>query len=208
MNSITIRSSDPMAPAQKAAQTFFVVMLVGTGSVYGVDHVDHWRSHLKSRVPVHFEKAQGAQGVAGRFDVRSPIEHLENIRAVLKPAISDLASVFDISRQAVYKWLSSSSTPEPDKLARIEVLSQIADTFKGAEVARAGSLLKMKSFEGRSLLDIVKAGGDWHEAVSVLITESKAMEAAYNRSGLALSKAKPTSDWLSEHSVPTLSDDA
>jgi len=207
MKTMTIRNSNPMIPVQKAAQTIFVAALVGTGSVYGVDNFDHWRDHVQSRVSVHFENVRNIQERAGRVDVRSPVEHLENIRAVLKPAISDLASVFDISRQAIYKWLSNSSKPEPDKLARIEALSQIADAFKEAGVTRAGSLLKMKSFDGRSLFDIVKDGDDWHKPVSALIAESIAMEAAYNRSGIALSKAKPTSDWLSEHSIPTLSDD-
>ena len=135
-------------------------------------------------------------------DVRSALEHLKNILSVLKPAISDLASTFDVSRQDIYKWLSNDCKPEPEKHSRIEALSQIADVFKEADVTRAGNLLKMK-ISGRSLLDIVKSGGNWRDAVKILIDESQAMDRAYERSGLARSKAKKTSDWLSEHSIPS-----
>ena len=92
-------------------------------------------------------------------------------------------------------------------MARVQALSQIADAFKDAGVARAGSLLKMKTFGDRSLMDIVKAGDDWYEAVDLLIAESRAMERAYERSGLAKSKAKPTSDWQASQSIPASRED-
>lgn len=197
---------NPLQPLRSAVQTAFVVVLVGTGSAYAMDRSDTWRPYLQHRVP--FISQAGLQGSATeRVDVRTPLEHLENIRTVLNPAVSDLASVLDVSRQAVYKWLSNDSKPEPEKLARVQALSQIADAFKEAGVARAGSLLKMKAFGDRSLMDIVKAGDDWYEAVNVLIAESHAMERAYERSGLAKSKAKPTSDWQASQSIPASRED-
>lgn len=197
---------NPLLPLRSAAQTVFVMMLVGTGSAYGMDRSDTWRPYLQHRVP--FISEVGLQSSANeRVDVRTPLEHLENIRTVLNPAVSDLASVFDVSRQAIYKWLSNDSKPEPEKLARVQALSQIADAFKDAAVVRAGSLLKMKTFGDRSLMDIVKAGADWHEAVGILIAESRAMESAYERSGLAKSKAKPTSDWQTSQSIPASRED-
>jgi len=191
---------------RSVAQTAFVVMLVGTGSAYAMDRLDTWRPYLQHRVPFISEVGLQSSG-AERVDVRTPLEHLENIRTVLNPAVSDLASVFDVSRQAIYKWLSNDSKPEPEKLARVQALSQIADAFKDAGVVRAGSLLKMKTFGDRSLMDIVKAGADWREAVDVLIAESRAMESAYERSGLAKSKAKPTSDWQTSQSIPASRED-
>lgn len=197
---------NPLQPLRSAAQTAFVVILVGTGSAYGMDRSDMWLPYLQHRVSFILEA--GVQGNdAERVDVRTPLEHLENIRTVLNPAVSDLASVFDVSRQAIYKWLSNDSKPEPEKSARVQALSQIADAFKEASVARAGSLLKMKTFGDRSLMDIVKAGDDWREAVDVLIAESRAMERAYERSGLAKSKAKPTSDWQTSQSIPASRED-
>lgn len=202
----TVGMNSPQ-PLRRAAQTAFVVMLVGTGSAYGMDRSETWRPYLQHRVPFILE-ADVHGSSAERVDIRTPLEHLENIRNVLSPAVSDLASVFDVSRQAIYKWLSNDSNPEPEKLARVQALSQIADAFKGAGVVRAGSLIKIKTFGGRSLMDIVKVGDDWHEAVDVLIAESRAMEHAYERSGLAKSKAKPTSDWQASQSIPASREDA
>lgn len=193
----------PLYPLSNAAKTAFFVVLVGTGSAYGMEQSNAWRPLLEHRVSFQFENSNGP----GRVDLRSPLQHLENIRSVLNPAVSDLASVFDVSRQAIYKWLSNDSNPEPEKSARIQALSQIADAFKAADVARASSLLKMKIFGDRSLIDIVKAGDDWHEAVDALIVESHKMERAYERSELSKSKAKPTSDWQTSQSIPASRED-
>lgn len=121
---------------------------------------------------------------------------------MLNPSVADLANLFDITRQAVYKWLSGDSIPEPEKLRIIVKLSQIADAFNAAKISRASSLLKMKTFNRRSLMDLLKAGEDCTAQVTALIAESKAMETSYKRSGLASSKAKPTSDWQSYVSIP------
>ncbi len=82
--------ANPLQPLRSAAQTAFVVMLFGTGSAYGMDRSDTWRPYLQHRVP--FIREVEAQGSGTeRIDVRTPLEHLENIRTVLNPAVSDLA---------------------------------------------------------------------------------------------------------------------
>ena len=79
---------------------------------------------------------------------------------------------------------------------------QQADAFLKAGVTRASSLLKMKAFEGRSLLDLVATGQLVSEHTQTLIAEAQAMDAAYSRSGLAKSKATPSDDWRAELSIP------
>ena len=69
-------------------------------------------------------------------------------------------------------------------------------------MTRASSLLKMKAFDGRSLLDLVAAGQLAPEHSQTLIAEAQAMDAAYSRSGLAKSKAAPSDDWRAELSIP------
>ena len=63
-------------------------------------------------------------------------------------------------------------------------------------------LAKMKAFNGRSLMDLVKEGEDWHKPVQILIDESKAMNAAAEAANFAASKAKPTDGWKSSVSIP------
>ena len=181
----------------------------GSGSEYDPRRAWQWEIFLQWRRPINIDVAQhedpigqGAILAVKRSDVRTAQQHLANIRQVLNPAITDLAIVFDVSRQAIYKWLSGDSTPEPDKLARIVELSGVADAFHDAGVSRAAAILKMKAFDGRSLLDLIAAGEGCSQHVQTLVAEAKAIEAAYERTGLAKSKAKPTSDWQSSMSIP------
>lgn len=197
-------------PARLPAVALISTVLLGTGSVYGVERAELWRHHLQPRVSFVLDEADAplemADEVAGRPDVRTPAEHIENIRSVLNPSVSDLAAIFDVSRQAIYKWLSSDSTPEAEKIAKIVELSRIADEFRLAGVSRAGSLLKMKTFGGQSLMELMMGGQNRADHVAALIAEAKAMEASYASSGLSASKAKPTNDWQSSVSIPGATD--
>ena len=83
-----------------------------------------------------------------------------------------------------------------------EGFGRAADAFQKTGVTRASSLLKMKAFEGRSLLDLVAAGQLLPEHTQTLIAEAQAMDTAYSRSGLAKSKAAPSDDWRAALSIP------
>lgn len=190
-------------PASQPVGTAVVVIacvLGGTGSVFDLPRASQWGKILDARVPNFDVQTAGTDAV--RPDIRSAAEHLANIRRVFNPAMADLATVFGVSRQAIYKWIGSESTPEDDRMGRIHALSLAADAFRKAGVARASSLLKMKAFEGRSLLDLVADGQLSPEHTQVLIAEAQAMDAAYSRSGLAQSKAAPSDDWRAELSIP------
>jgi transcriptional regulator with XRE-family HTH domain len=172
----------------------------GTGSVFNLSRANEWGKMLDARVP-YFD-VQTAESHNERLDIRSAAEHLANIRQVLNPAIADLATAFGVSRQAIYKWIGGESRPEEDNLERIRSLSLAADAFQKAGVARAASLLKMKAFEGRSLLDLAASGQLLPEHTKTLITEAQVMDSAYGRSGLTKSKATPSDDWRTELSIP------
>lgn len=176
----------------------------GTGSVFDLSRANEWRKMLDARIP-YFD-VQTTDADAARPDLRSAAEHLANIRQVLNPAIADLATVFGVSRQAIYKWIGGESRPEDDKLERIRSLSLAADAFQKAGVTRASSLVKMKAFESRSLMDLVADGQLLPEHTQLLITEAHAMDAAYSSSGLAKSKAVASDDWRAELSVPGFSE--
>lgn len=192
--------SMPIPQPMGAAIVVIACALGGTGSVFALSHANEWGKMLDTRVP-YFD-VQTADADTVRPDIRSAAEHLANIRQMLNPAIADLATTFGVSRQAIYKWIGGESTPEDDKLERIRSLSLAADAFQKAGVTRASSFLKMKAFEGRSLLDLVAAGQLLPEHTQTLIAEANAMDAAYSRSGLAKSKAVASDDWRAELSIP------
>lgn len=195
-------SIQSVSPTAKAAFVLIGTILFGTGSVYALNRTESWRHHVQPRVPFIVDALNASIVSAERPDVRTASEHIESIRNVLNPAISDLAGLFDVSRQAIYKWLSGDSTPEPEKLSQIIELSKIADAFHASGVSRAGALVKMKAFAGRSLMELIKSGENSSEHLTALINEAKEIEASYKRSGLATSKSKPSSDWQSSISIP------
>ena len=194
------RRSMPVPQPVSAAVVVIACVLGGTGSVFALSHANEWGKMLDARVPYFDVQTAGID--AARPDIRSAAEHLANIRQVFNPAIADLAMAFSVSRQMIYKWIGGESTPEDEKLDRIRALSLAADAFQKARVTRASSLLKMKAFDGRSLLDLVAAGQLLPEHTQTLIAEAQAMDAAYSRSGLAKSKAVPSDDWRAELSIP------
>jgi transcriptional regulator with XRE-family HTH domain len=196
--------SNGFASAAVIAVVGSALAVGGTGSVFDLSRANEWRKMLDARIP-YFD-VQTTDTDAARPDLRSAAEHLANIRQVLNPAIADLATVFGVSRQAIYKWIGGESTPENDKLERIRSLSLAADAFQKAGVTRASSLVKMKAFESRSLMDLVADGQLLPEHTQLLITEAHAMDAAYSRSGLVKSKAVASDDWRAELSIPGFSE--
>jgi transcriptional regulator with XRE-family HTH domain len=185
--------------ATKLASSTIGVLLMGTGTMYPIETAPLWQPFVQSRIQLGFEKTNHSHP---HMDLRTPIEHLQNIRTILNPSMAELAGFFDVSRQAIYKWLAEGSFPEADKLTRIIELSKIADAFKEAGIQRGSALLNMKLFEEQSLFDLLKARKPHEKQVRELIAEAKMMEAAYQQSGLAESNTKPTNDWLSSVSIP------
>lgn len=174
----------------------------GTGSVLVLSRASEWSRGVEARAPLRIDVGTADDARSSRPDVRSAAQHLTNIREVLNPAIADLVTVFGVSRQAIYKWIGGDATPEPDKFERICALSHAADAFRDAGITHASSMLKMKAFEGRSLMDLAAAGQLLPSHIQSLIAEARAMDAAYDRSGLAKSKAKRSDDWRTEVSIP------
>ncbi|MDR1462095.1 MAG: helix-turn-helix domain-containing protein [Azoarcus sp.] len=173
----------------------------GTGSMLDVARAEEWREMLRARVP-YLVDIDSADGAAPRPDLRSAPEHLANIRKTFNPAITDLAVVFNVSRQAIYKWINGEATPEPDKFKRIYTLGHAADALRNAGVMRASAIWKMKAFDSQSLMELAAADQLLPSHIQLLIDEARKMDAAYKRSGLASSKAKSSDEWRAELSIP------
>lgn len=192
--------------ARTAVRTAVVVigLFIGTGSNAAPIGVERITSYSKIKA----EKQQTVvtkKGVADGVDVRGPLQHLENIKQVLSLPVSETAGILGVTRQSIYKWMAG-STPDHDKVEKIVELSHIADIFKAASVSRPGDLLRMKAFEGKSVLDLVKNNENYSQHLSVLIEESKAMDEAYKASGIAKLQYSRTDDWKATVSIP-FSDD-
>lgn len=179
------------------------LFLLGTGTSYVAERASYWREHVQSRVPFIVEKkgSQPAPAATEDFmqvDTRSPAAHIENIKAGLLPSVSDLAAALGVTRQAIYKWTADTASPDETNMERLVRLSHIADAFSMAGVQNASKLVKMKAFNGQSLIDLIKDQKETDEAIAILINESRIMETAYDKSKIGRSKAPSNNSWQSD----------
>lgn len=206
---------NPATPTTQTSSIFPVVtgfvvassLLFGTGASYQQENIKQWKHFVQPKVQFAFDSDVSTflQNTEVGVDVRSVAQHLSNIRAVMSPSMSELAKDLGITRQALYKWLSGENQPDPGNEVSAMIitnLSKIADVFSNAGISDAKFLVKMKAFNGLSLMDLVKNNSDWHQAVRVLIDEAKAMNESAAQANFVGSKAKPTDGWKSSVSIP------
>jgi transcriptional regulator with XRE-family HTH domain len=94
-----------------------------------------------------------------QLNVRSAIETLSRIREVFKFSISDLAAACQVSRQAVYKWISGeSSSLEHGNQSRLDDLYAAAELFAARGAVGSPTLLKRRNNAGRTLVETMRAG--------------------------------------------------
>ncbi len=176
------------------------LVVAGTGSIYALDYANTWGEHLKSRSALIIGIAIST---SEPIDVRSPSQHLQNIKDVLGLNISEIAGFLQVSRQAVYKWLGNTSRPEDSKLARINALSTVADAFRKADIQRGGALLNVNVLNQQSLLNLILSGKPYQNALSALIREAKISKSNYQKSTLSQSQGLATNDWQATISIPS-----
>ncbi len=204
----TSRSSGTGGVA-RAARTAAIVIafFLGTGSVQAAPGAEGLNSYFKPKHEAKFTVAEKGHQKAVSFDFRGANDHLDNVKSVLNLPVSEMASLFGVTRQSIYKWMGNQSTPDEDKIAKIAELSQLADLFKEADVSRPLDMVKMKAFKGKSVLDLFKSGEPYMHLASVLVKESKVADESYARSGLPQLKTAKTDSWKSSISIP-FSDEA
>lgn len=193
----------------RAARTAAIVIafFLGTGSVQAAPGAERLNSYFKPKQETKFTIAEKAQPKAVGFDFRSPNEHLDNIKSVLNLPVSEMASLLGVTRQSIYKWIGNQASPDDENVAKIADLSQLADLFKEAQISRPLDMVKMKAFQGRSVLDLFKSGEPYMHLASVLVKESSIADESYAKSGLSQLKTAKNDGWKSSISIP-FSDEA
>lgn len=105
--------------------------------------------------------------ISNKIDDRTTAAHVKNIQESFSLNTSELAAVLDVTRPTVYAWLEGSQEPKPEAVNHIRKISQVADKFRCLNISRIDSLIRRPIFNGRSLLDKLKAN---EEIVNDLFT--------------------------------------
>lgn len=127
----------------------------GTGGGFSIEHFQRGTHQLQHMAPM--------VEVADVAAVRTPAEDLARIREVLKPAVSDLATTFGVSRQSVYNWLNGAPVAD-ENAAKLQGLAQAADVLEHEGIPVTTTLLKRKFFNGRTLLQVAQVGESARDA--------------------------------------------
>ncbi|WP_312298715.1 helix-turn-helix domain-containing protein [Atlantibacter hermannii] len=179
--------------------------LDSTGANFLLKNLSNWCKYVQSKTTVNIAVNDDSLMQAGTkaIDLRTISDHMHNVKSVIAPSMSELAKDLNVTRQALYKWLSGES--QPDVQANVDYiveLSKMADRLNEAGVKNAKALVKMKVFDGLSVMDIVKQGKKWERSVEFLIAEHQLMREAAKKAKLGTSKASPSEDWKSGISIP------
>jgi hypothetical protein len=148
----------------QSAITIVVPLLIWTAGTGGV-MTPHSTAEVLNRF--HYPRIHIEPSRAKQVDVRSPAEHMANIRDVFSINMSDLASVLKVTRPTVYAWLAGQE-PKGEAVIRIQQLSCAADKFNQANIIRLDKLVHRPILNGRSLLDILKTNEDPIAALATL----------------------------------------
>lgn len=177
-------------------------LVIGTGGNFDLSQYRDWPEHFKARIPFQLHEANTSS--TSSLDARRIEDHLANIKSVLSLSITDLSHMFGVSRQAFYKWQSGDAYPEAGNTEAIVKVSNVADRLNAAGVSRARHLVKMKIFDGRSLVELVKHGSFEMNDIDRLIDESRRMEDSYKKSSVYKSNTQKHDDWMTDSSLPSL----
>ncbi len=148
----------PPAPLRKTAATVLVfAVLAGTGGDTDLQYF------LKRKDQGYaFAQVEGISSLASTtmpFEVRSILATLNRIRDVFSLSISDLALACDVSRQAVYKWISGSSASlVQENQRRLDDLYRASELFATRGVVGSAALLKRRNDAGFTLVEAMQAG--------------------------------------------------
>jgi transcriptional regulator with XRE-family HTH domain len=183
------------APAAVKLVAPFLVLAAGTGGIMTphstAEVLDHW---------LHYPRINIEHSVAKNGDMRSPAEHVANIRDVLGINMSDLASVLGVTRPTAYAWLEGQE-PKTEAVTHIQRLSRVADEINRANIIRLDKLVHRPILNGRSLLDILKTDEDPVAALTILKAVADKEERTRRETKGSGKNLRSLDDVLSEFSV-------
>jgi DNA-binding transcriptional regulator YiaG len=199
------KNSMPVSASVLAGAAIFA----STGSVYSLDRVDAWLGHVQPRVHVQLTKESTEATLEHlTVDLRAIPEHIDNIKNSLQMGMSDVARTLGVTRQAAYKWLSGTATPENESKLLILKLSRLSDVFKKEGLIRTGDLARAKVFGGNSIIDLILSNSDTKEHTASLIREGLKLQQHEDRvTQDSINRNTPRNDWLNEQSIPSYEND-
>lgn len=196
------------SPAEEAkpsaATTLLLAFLAGTG---GYADSRYWQQrqemgYLPIVIHVHGYPEEAPQQGAG-----TPASQLSLVREVIKPAMTDLATVFGVTRQTLYNWANGEKQPSPEHAARLDDLALAAQQLAAAGFT-GGLIGRRKISEGKTLLQLVQCGASATKTAGKLIATLHKEADQRARMTARLAGRKPASIQAETPGAPMLHEQA
>ena len=165
------------SPAKRLTASMFVArqgtaaiaaFLVGTGGLVTASYIAE-RDHRGYRFGEFAYQVRQSPGRSAQLDVRSPAQNLARVRAIFEPSITDLASLFGVSRQTIYNWQAGQTISQQNE-HRLEHLARAADIIAEHGLAQKLSVLRRTISGGKSFFELVRDGSNPEATARVLVS--------------------------------------
>ena len=155
---VRYRPTQAIANRAHAVDRPFPYLVTGTGGLAGERFIRHGMGYRP------FEVLESIQPIADAPYVKL----MEQVRAGFGRTMSRLPEVFGVSRQTLYNWLDG-ETPKPAHQERLRQLAQAAQIFIDLGIKPTVPMLDRTVAQGKTLLQLLAAGGDGKESAKKLV---------------------------------------
>lgn len=143
-----------------------LALLVGTGGVATPNYVAAREDKGYRLLDIKYSERKDTD--TQRAKPRTSAENLAFVRNTLKPPVTELASFFGVSRQAIYNWQAG----EPISAHNEALLQQLADAttlLHRENLTGSSSLIKRRLPGGKTLLEQMQGGEPGESVAKALI---------------------------------------
>ncbi len=139
--------------------------------------------------------------------LREPRENLAHIRSIFRPSMSELATMFGVTRQTIYNWMAGEK-PSHASAEKLNDLAKAADVFWVEGVSTSSYLVRRKLNHGKTIAEIVREGGSAQDAARMMIQNAQKELAQREAMNRLLAKRTPVNQNQAELGVPMLDEES
>jgi transcriptional regulator with XRE-family HTH domain len=129
-------------------------LLVGTGGLSTSSYITARDQH-----GYPFPKFEHPIKRKADMDIPTAARNLSRVKAVFAPSVTELASLFNVSRQTIYNWQAGEPIATENR-QRLEQLTEAANLFDAHGLSQKVGVLRRPISGGKNFFELVKAGSD------------------------------------------------
>jgi DNA-binding XRE family transcriptional regulator len=160
----TERSAPLIGPLRQISPSLFIArrgaaviaLLVGTGGLANAAYITE--RNQRGYPFEHFELGmEHSAQPSVNLEVPTAAKNLARVKEVFEPSITELASLFEVSRQTIYNWQAGQPIAAENE-RRLEQLARAADILDEQGLAQKVSVLRRPISDGKNFFDLVRLG--------------------------------------------------